>query len=103
MKTYKPYQGGGGPTPEQTENNTLYLAELLDKENIPYELDHEWAKELWDGDEVQLKISVGDNHVYVGYDRWGYVIDGLDADQVSPEEALKVIKDAIFNTFQTIK
>jgi len=96
---YKPYTGPGGPTKEQTENNTLYLAELLEKEGIKFVEDREYAKELWDGDEIQLKI-VNDNgdEVWVGFDRWGYVVDGtedLEVDQVSPETTVNWIKNWI--------
>ena len=80
---YTPYKGGGGPTKEQADINTKALGQELDKKNILFVPDREYAKELWDGDDLNLKITHPKTKevIYVGYDRWGFVSGTLDLDQ----------------------
>ena len=89
---YIPYTGSAGPSNEQRDGNTLVLAQLLKENGIPFKKDIEYIKELCGVEQLLLKLERGDaTSIYVGYDRWGYVIDGTDYDQISLEETLEIL------------
>jgi len=94
--SFVPYTGPAGPTEQQAENNTLELAVLLVNLNIPFKEDMEYAFELWGSLDLNLKLSNKGKTIFVGYDRWGFCIDGEydgDGDQLSLEETLECIKE----------
>jgi hypothetical protein len=88
---YQPYEGPGGPTQEQADNNTRYLGQLLNEAGIPFEEDRDYAKELWDGDDLNLKITNKKGEVvYAGYDRWGFVVEGHPFMQALDQEDVEI-------------
>lgn len=98
------YKGGAGPSEEQIAHNNKVLAQELKKLKILYEKDYEYLADLTGVEQCSplLKITHPiDNHrdpIYVGYDRWGFVIDQLDdpsinTDQINLKETLVVIKE----------
>lgn len=93
---YKAYTGPAGPTKEQSETNTKTLGQELKKLKIPFKEDREYSKELYDEDDLNLKIeNVLGEIIYVGYDRWGFVVDGdigLDVDQENLTTTISIIK-----------
>ena len=85
--------GPGGPTEEQTKANTLLLQAAI-KEltgvTLPY-VRNDWLSQALEEEAYGLHI-VGE--VYVGFDRWGYVVDGmeeLELDQATLAEAVKFV------------
>ncbi len=101
-KLYGDYRGGAGPTEAQSENNDKVLGLALQTNNIPFTWTDELAKELWDGDEQQIRIIGPLNQkIYVSYDRWGFVIDNVDH---IPEDKLEDIDQPnLVTTLQAIK
>ena len=75
MKKYKPYKGGGGPTDKQQEDNTKFLAELLTLIEVPFKENRSRMKELCGKDILLLEIKMSKNTMYIGYDRWGFVLE----------------------------
>lgn len=94
QKLYVEYSGGAGPTEQQSENNDKVMGIALKANKIPFTWSNENAKELWDGDEMQMKIERHDGKViWVSYDRWGFVIDGIiEGDQEDLKTTLGYIK-----------
>ncbi len=98
--TYQSYSGGGGPTNEQSENNTLYFGQVLQEHNIKFQRDRKRMLKLCGIEILSLKITYKKKSIYVGYDRWGYVVEcddnsyssELDTDQCSVEIALQAVK-----------
>ena len=91
---YIPYTGPGGPDKEQADNNTLFLGTKLKEAGIPYEEDREYADDMWGGDDLNLRIThpKSSKEIWVGYDRWGFVVDcSGDIDQDSLEKTIKYI------------
>lgn len=101
---YCPYNGPAGPTKEQADSNTSHLGQLLSKLGISFEEDRNYAKKLWDGDDLNLKlVNKNDETIYVGYDRWGFVIDeiaksDIEIDQADLETTLEFIKSWYFSS-----
>ena len=96
-KKFLPYTGAAGPTTSQADNNTMFLANEIEA-LIMYKIDHDHAKELWDGDELNLKIihPINGKVIYVGYDRWGFVVDGdIDGHTLIDQSSIGVTIDAI--------
>lgn len=91
------YKGGDGPSQELAENNDKVLKYALNAIKIPSIWNNTFLQELCDVPEdiKVLEITRQDcEKIYVSYDRWGYVIDGLeDGDQVGIIECVKLIKD----------
>jgi hypothetical protein len=93
-KPYVDYKGGAGPEEEQSINNDKALSMALELNKIPFTWTDELAYTLWDGDDQQMKIiRPNGDKIYVSYDRWGFVIDGMDCDQESLKTTLEYIKD----------
>jgi hypothetical protein len=96
---YKPYKGGGGPEKNQADNNTKHLGQELKKIGIEFKEDRAYAKKLWDGDDLNLKLQHPKTKktAYIGYDRWGFVSEGLntDLDQASLQDSIDAIKNWI--------
>lgn len=97
----KNHTGPGGLTKRQVNHNTRVLEQELKKVNVLCVDDFEHASLLWNGDELNLVITHPKKKqtIYVGYDRWGFVIDHnftykpfLYIDQASLEETVTIIK-----------
>ena len=87
----KPVKGGWAA---QIENNNKYFAKLLTEAGIAYTANTAYALELWGEPDVLLEIKKGDEAIYVGFDRDGYGIDGLDSeDFYSADGALQAVKE----------
>lgn len=94
-KLYTEYRSGAGPEPEQSKNNDMAMALSLTTNQIPHIWTNEWAKKMWGGDELQIKILHPQTKkpIYVSYDRFGFVIDGIeDGDQEDLVTVLDYIK-----------
>lgn len=95
---YNPYRGPAGPSKTLAEKNTLCLAFLLKEEGIPYTEDREYAMQMWGSPDLLLKIvdSESGEDLYAGYDRWGFVVDGMEEiDQCDLKETLQAIKERL--------
>lgn len=95
-KKFLPYSGGSGPSGAQADNNTMYLARQI-ASDVKHELDYKHAEELWGGDALNVKIThpVTTVIIYVGYDRWGFCVDGdfaEDVDQWGVDDTVAAIK-----------
>lgn len=80
------------------------VANALDKMGIPYTIDTEWAEELWGMSDPLIKIENPKTQepLYIGYDRYGYVIDGpgSDNEEEIDQEDIKTVLQFIKKLFK---
>lgn len=85
---YVPYDGPAGPTEQQVKNNNLALMDAL--QVLGFDVIETTADKVkpsvYDSDDPIYGILVGHDNktVFIGYDRWGYVIELPDTE--FPEE-----------------
>jgi hypothetical protein len=98
----KPYTGTAYPTTRQANHNARVLEQELKKVNILSVDDLEEESLLWNRNEVRLTIihPKKKQKIYVGYDRWGFIIDYYFVykpfariDQADLDETINVIKN----------
>jgi len=101
--TFRPYKGGGGPQKDQVTENNLFLKEKLESLGVICKDDTDFMKGLIGIEQTLIKIKhpTKRNVIYVGYDRWGFVIDqypeDVDVDQMGVEDTIDLIKKWYFN------
>lgn len=98
IQPYKPYISATGPTKEQQENNTRFLAQELKKLGIDCIEDRSHAEELWGEPDLNIAINNGIETIYVGFDRFGFCADYNELfDNVSLERAIAEIQEWLNN------
>jgi len=90
---YEPYVGSGEPTKEQVLQNTLYLFETLKHLGIKCTMDNgEYAKKMWNKNEKMIVLIKGKKQFHILYNRWGFIIDGMEVDNVGLDYTIGIIK-----------